>query len=104
SEMAPYSKTGGLADVLAALPEALNRQGWEVIVATPRYGGIDPDRFQLARRLRTFAVPLGPETIEVGLYEGHPPGCPQVTVWFIDHPPAFDRGGLYIGADGRDHP
>jgi starch synthase len=104
SEVAPYSKTGGLADVLGALPAAEARQGADVIVATPRYRGADPARFNLARRLRTFNVPLGQERIEVGLYEGQHPSSPHVKIWMIDHPPSFDRDGLYVGADGKDHP
>ena len=38
AEMAPYSKSGGLADVSAALPYALQKLGVEVIVITPAYG------------------------------------------------------------------
>ena len=38
SEMAPYMKTGGLADVSAALPKALGRLGHRVTVFLPRYG------------------------------------------------------------------
>ena len=40
SEVAPYSKTGGLADVLGALPRALADLGHEVAVVTPRYRSI----------------------------------------------------------------
>jgi starch synthase len=104
SEVAPYAKTGGLADVLGGLPEALAKEGLEIIVAVPRYRSIDPGRFHLARRLRTFSVPLGPERVSVGLYEGHPPATPKVRVWLIDHPSSFDRDGIYGTPDGRDFP
>jgi starch synthase len=104
SEVAPYSKTGGLADVLGALPRALSELGHEVVVVTPLYREINPAHFALARRLRTFRVPLGPSQIEVGLYEGHPPGSPKVRVWFVDHPAAFDREGIYGSKSGVDHP
>ena len=40
SEAYPYSKTGGLADVAAALPRALGRLGHEVTLVTPRYRGV----------------------------------------------------------------
>jgi starch synthase len=104
SEVAPYSKTGGLADVLGALPVALAREGFDVIVATPRYRSVDPARHALARRLRSFSVPLGKERVEVGLYEGQHPSSPRVRLWLIDHLPSYDRDGLYVGADGADHP
>src|SRR6188768_1850802 len=52
SEALPFSKTGGLADVLGALPQALARLGWGVTVAVPRYrgtsGGELVDRFPVA--------------------------------------------------------
>ena len=41
SEAQPFSKTGGLADVAAALPKALGRLGHDVTVITPRYRGVD---------------------------------------------------------------
>src|SRR5262245_15425247 len=40
SEALPFSKTGGLADVLGALPPALARLGWDVTVVVPRYRGV----------------------------------------------------------------
>jgi starch synthase len=100
SEVAPYSKTGGLADVLGALPRALADLGHEVAVVTPRYRSIDPERFGLARRLRGLAAPLGHDTVGVGVYEGQSPSTPRVRVYLIDHPPSFDRDGIYGDANG----
>jgi starch synthase len=40
SEVAPFSKTGGLGDVVRSLPKALHRLGQEVIIITPLYGKI----------------------------------------------------------------
>ncbi len=100
SEVAPYSKTGGLADVLGALPRALAALGHEVIVVTPRYRSVDPERFGLARRLRGLAAPLGADTVAVGVYEGQSPSTPRVRVYLVDHKPSFDRDGLYGDARG----
>ena len=58
SEMIPYAKTGGLADVVGALPAALRGLGHEVIVALPRYRGIDPGRYPM-KRIGEVQVPLG---------------------------------------------
>jgi starch synthase len=102
SEVAPYSKTGGLADVLGALPRALGQLGFDVTVVAPRYRSIDPERFGLARWLRTLPVPLGRETIEVGFYEGTPPGGSRVRLFLVEHPPSFDRDGLYGPPGGGD--
>jgi starch synthase len=100
SEVAPYAKTGGLADVLGALPRALAALGHEVTVVAPRYRAIDPERFGLARRLRGLAAPLGRDTVAVGVYEGQSPATPRVRAYLIDHPPSFDREGLYGDRNG----
>jgi starch synthase len=101
SEVAPYSKTGGLADVLAALPRAQSRLGHEVAVVTPRYRMVDPAKWNLARWLKPLPVWLGGETVEVNVYEGHPPGG-KVRLFLVDHPPSFDRDGLYQMPGGAD--
>lgn len=44
SEVVPFSKTGGLADVAGALPQALGKEGVEVKVFTPLYRGIKPEK------------------------------------------------------------
>jgi len=52
SEVIPFSKTGGLADVSGAMPRALANRGVRVTLVTPRYASIDPASHSLARRLR----------------------------------------------------
>lgn len=75
SEVAPFSKTGGLGDVLAALPRALAQQGANrVTVVSARYGSVDPQRHGLAKRLRKLTVNVGGQHFEVGLFEGRLPG------------------------------
>jgi starch synthase len=88
SEVAPFAKTGGLADVLGALPKELEKLGIEVEVVMPRYRSVSVD----GMKRRAVATTFG----EVGVYQkGH--------VFFVDHPPFFDRAGLY-GEDGKDYP
>jgi starch synthase len=97
SEVAPFSKTGGLGDVLGALPRALAAQGAaQVTVVSARYGSLKPAEFGLAKRLRTIPVPVGGHRFEVGLYEGKLPGSgPPVQVYLIEHPLFADRPGIY---------
>ena len=90
SEAVPFGKTGGLADVLGALPPALARRGHEVRVIVPRYrqisleGGDPVDRFPL--RLAGFER-------EVRIYEKPMAGGARALL--VDCPDLFDRDGLY---------
>ena len=104
SELAPFAKTGGLADVLAGLAPALAAAGHEVIVAVPRYRSMmhGNEPAGVAQRLRKFAVQLGGSRLEVGLWEGAFPGQPRARMWLIDHPPSFDRDGIYGPPSGGD--
>lgn len=102
SEVAPYSKTGGLGDVVGALPRALAGLGQddEVAVVAPAYL-VEAERFGLARRSEPVAVRLGGHTHPVEVLEGR---LGEARAWLIDHE-AFRRDGLY-GPRGtqRDYP
>ena len=60
SEVYPYSKTGGLADVSNSLPQALNSLGNEVRIITPKYGPLDERRLQIheIKRLKDISVDI----------------------------------------------
>ncbi len=62
SEVAPYSKTGGLGDVAGALPSALARRGHQVRVVSPRYGCVSTDGLGPARSPLTLQFPFGSAT------------------------------------------
>jgi len=104
SEVAPYAKTGGLADVVGALPGALAQLGADVTVVAPRYRSTNPEKLGLARWLRSVPVTVGGESLDVGVYEGRPPGGAKVRVYLVDHPPSFDRAGIYGAPGGDDYP
>lgn len=93
SEVAPYSKSGGLGDVGAALPAALAKLGHEVTVATPRYRGIDGG--DEVARVSVEAWPGAPAWSVLERVERH-----GVRLWFMDCPEYYDRDGLYGGGDG----
>lgn len=97
-EVAPFSKVGGLADVVAALPKALRALGHKVTVLSLRYGSIDPQTHALARRLTRLKVPMGDEIVEAELYEGRL--VSGVNVVLLGAPGISDRPGVYgEGAD-----
>ncbi|MBK5257488.1 MAG: glycogen synthase GlgA [Vicinamibacteria bacterium] len=95
SEMAPYAKTGGLADVSAALPKALAARGHEVTCFLPRYGSIP---FPPGRFIGSVHVPVDSLHRSAGFYESEPSA--GLRVIFVEHPPFFDRSGLYGDAYG----
>ena len=98
SEVAPYSKTGGLGDVAGALPRALAARGHSVAVVTPRYGSIDPVKHGLEPLHR--AVRVRGEGTTAWLKRG------KVPVYFIEHEQHFgSRRGLYSepGSDYEDN-
>jgi len=93
SEVVPFAKTGGLADVAAALPKALKALGHDVRIIMPRYRVVDPQRFTLRPRSERLTVTVGSKTVETTLYEGRLP--PAIPVYFVDQPALFDRQDLY---------
>ena len=96
SEAQPFSKTGGLADVLGALPLALARLGHRVTLVTPKYRGV-----QTHGTVSTLQVPLGGGPPGTGIIEQ--PLADGVRVVFIDRPDLYDRESIY-GAGGSDYP
>ena len=89
AEVAPYSKTGGLGDVAAALPRALARLGHDVLVVTPWYRSVrsEPAPYWIG----DVQVPFdgGFEPVGVGTLEGN-----GVRFAFVGHPD-FGRDQLY---------
>jgi starch synthase len=96
SEARPFAKTGGLADVLGALPPALQRLGWDATVALPRYRGVSAGRLS-----DTFPVTVGGFTRDARFYEAPLAGGARALL--IDCPDLYDRPGLY-GSDSTDYP
>ena len=96
SEGLPFSKTGGLADVIEALPRALVGQGHDVAVVLPRYRNN-----QIKNALiKSLTVPMGTALRFPAIADGGRPG--GVQYFFVDDPEYFDREQLY-GVGGRDY-
>ncbi|MBQ6517742.1 MAG: glycogen/starch synthase [Anaerolineaceae bacterium] len=92
SECAPFSKSGGLADVAFSLPPALQRAGNEIAIITPLYRCVRTGFGDSLTKVKNCKIRLGQSTIPVGLYRGERDG---VTVWFVDYAPFFNRPKLY---------
>jgi starch synthase len=96
SEARPFSKTGGLADVLGALPPALQRLGWDATIVLPRYRGASAGALA-----DTFPVTVGGYMRDVGFHEA--PLADGARAILIDCPDLYDRPGLYT-VDNTDYP
>jgi starch synthase len=99
SECVPFSKTGGLADVVGALPKALVALGHSVSVYLPKYRQTKLASAKVL--LPSVTIPFDDEyrfcsVLDGGKHSG-------VQFYFIDYPPFFDRDGLY-GTSAGDYP
>src|SRR5262245_36508824 len=99
SECVPYSKTGGLADVVGALPGALASLGHQVTVYVPRYRQTKLTDAQTV--VRSITVPFDDRYrfCSVVTNGGHS----SVGFCFVEYPPFFDRDALY-GTPSGDYP
>ncbi len=100
SEGVPFSKTGGLADVIGALPAALGANGIEVAVVLPRYRGTKLEGPKSVAP--SLTVPLGDGLHFPAILEAH--GSGSIRWFFVDYPLFFDRDSLYVGPNGSDYP
>ena len=96
SEGLPFSKTGGLADVIEALPKALVGQGHDVAVVLPRYRNTQIKNILI----KSLTVPMGTALRFPAIADGGRPG--GVQYFFVDDPEYFDREQLY-GIGGLDY-
>jgi starch synthase len=99
SEGVPFSKTGGLADVVGALPKALAASGHEVQVLLPRYRMTKPGR--TLPESKSLTLPLASGFRFAAIQDGGE--ADGVHTYLVDCPEFFDREGLYQ-TSGQDYP
>jgi len=98
SEVVPFAKTGGLADVAGALPKAIKKLGHNIIVVMPRYYQIDKSK--LTKINAPLGVPMGVlGEYWAGVYTTTLPDS-DVVIYFIDYENYFGRSGLYEDKNG----
>ncbi len=101
SEMAPFARSGGLADFVGGLATHLSAAGHEVTVVLPFFRCIREDKNLGAKRTKTrFVINVGRESLPCDIWEAA--GPQGVKLRFVQREEFFDRSGLY-GADGRDY-
>lgn len=103
SEAVPFAKTGGLADVMGALPAAVERLGHDVSLVIPCYRECRRSGRRLTDTGWRLSAPVGTRRVEAGVLRARLPDS-GVPVYLIDQPDFFDRDHLYQSDDGRDDP
>lgn len=92
AEVAPYVKTGGLADVAGALPAALRQAGHDVRVVMPRYRAIREQAVPMTGPIGASFLPAGVRAEEQRIWRA---AAGEVPVYFLDIPAAFERAAVY---------
>jgi alpha-amylase/alpha-mannosidase (GH57 family) len=92
SELTPFAKSGGVADVAASLSKELRGLGHDVRVVMPRYRQVDIGKHGLKPIIRDLQVPLGSQSVPATILEGR---LGEMVVYFVDCPQMYDRDGMY---------
>ena len=101
SEIAPFAKTGGLADVLGTLSPALEKRGHEISLIMPAYRSVLNGPFALDETGMQLAVPLGASVVEASVLEARL--GQNAPVYLVRADRYFDRDFLY-GTPYGDYP
>lgn len=104
SEVVPFAKTGGLADVLEALPRELERLGHHPVVFLPAYRQVSDCGLPIEPTDIPIVVRVGSKTVHGRLLRSHLPDS-QVPVYLVEQDAYFDREHLYRakGGDYKDN-
>ncbi len=103
SEVFPFAKTGGLADVSSSLPIELSKLGIDVKVFMPKYYHVDEAKFNLHYMWTVGEIPVrvAGRVYKVQIYKSKLPNS-SVDVFFIDSPHHFHRYSLYTNDRDED--
>ena len=102
SEVEPFAKTGGLADVSGTLPQVIKDSGHEIRIIMPRYGSISERKFKLhdVIRLKDIDVPIGNDKKVANVNSSFIANVKsKVQVYFLANKELYDRQGLYAHHD-----
>lgn len=111
SEVVPFIKVGGLADVSSALPQKLQELGHQVRIVVPKYGAIDERKFKIHEvvRLKDIQTKIGEKEVVFSLRSSFLIGPKtRVQIYFLDNPEYYgSRHSLYsdpiTGDDFKDN-
>lgn len=98
SEVEPFAKTGGLADVSGSLPKEIRKLSSDIRIFLPHYGTIDSAKYNIEDLPNSeFEIQIGDKKIKGKIkFTSLDVNGKQLTVYFIHNENYFDRGGLYV--------
>lgn len=105
SEIFPFAKVGGLADVAGSLPNEITKLGHKVTLFLPKYGSIDEKKFKLKKTNIKYEIKLAGKKYPCKLWQSKDAIiCPEPvegrripTIYFIENEKIFGKGGVYEG-------
>ncbi|HET7584561.1 MAG TPA: glycogen synthase [Gemmatimonadaceae bacterium] len=103
AELAPFARSGGLGEAVAALARYQCAAGIPVAVVMPLYGAVRASSRGIAPVGEPFTVQLGDHRVGVRLYRSTERSADLPQVYFVENAHAFDRAGMY-GVGGHDYP
>jgi len=101
SEVFPYSKTGGLADISNSLPQAMNSLGNEVRIITPKYGQLDERRLQIheIKRLKDLNIKMNDKSYKFSIKSSFIHGKnTKAQMYLLDNNDFFKNKGIYLNS------
>ncbi len=96
SEINPFAKAGGLADVAGSLPPALKKIGCDIRLIMPKYGVIDEKKFKLKKILLNIKIESAGKIRKINIFETKLPGH-NIKTYFIDNKKYFGQKNIYAG-------
>lgn len=93
SEVVPFAKTGGLADVAGSLPIYLKKSGHDVRIVLPKYSSIDSEKYDINFFHGPMGVNMGTNDEWCSIHRSFIEH--DIPVYFIEHDIFFNREGLY---------
>ena len=103
SEIYPFSKVGGLSDVLGALPNALAGLGLNVKVITPGYAVINRDKFNIRSTSWKFNVNIGVKREECRVSRCSVDNGGLLEIFFIENNNLISNRGVYYDKSGAPY-
>ncbi|MGR3179962.1 MAG: glycogen synthase GlgA [Candidatus Anammoxibacter sp.] len=100
SEVAPFAKTGGLGDMVGALPKTLKKAGQDCVIFLPKYKEINKEKFGIKKIDKHITVPLFGKMVDTAIYKTYIDD--DIPVYFIENNEYYHRNGIYE-SNGKEH-